>query len=63
MDEYQRFHLGVLIACLAGLLIVIPATMFMRRKYLKEGKSIKYLPLKMCTEIGIPIMYIVTNFI
>jgi hypothetical protein len=47
-----------MIACLCGLSIVIPLTIFVTKKYLKEGKSVKYLSLKICMAVGIPVMSI-----
>jgi len=58
MNDNERLTLGVLIALLLSLIISIPATYLKTKKLLREGKSIKNLPIKMSLKITIPILAI-----
>lgn len=55
MDD---FEIQILVAGVAALLIGYPVEIIKRRQYLKEGRSIQYLTLKVFFFIGFPILSI-----
>jgi uncharacterized membrane protein YhaH (DUF805 family) len=58
MEETKLFAIRMLIAIFVGLCILLPAIYFRAKKLIREGKSVKYLPIKMATAIGLPILSI-----
>jgi len=52
LDTGLQFLIAAIIACIIG----IPILFHKHNKYKQEGKSIKYLELKILITVGIPIM-------
>lgn len=58
MDETKLFAIRMLIAIFVYFITVLPIIYFRTKKFLREGKSIKYLWLKVATMVGLPILSI-----
>lgn len=58
MEETRLFVIRMLVAIFISFCIVLPVIYFRARKLIREGKSVKYLPIKIATAIGLPILSI-----